>query len=257
MRGTGGWVMSGGGIQLLEWTRENNGGSTLRNSVGAYICIHIPTTGTKVNDGARRDTASNLFTLAPAQPSPRGLREKTNEGRDQCPVPHTYNDTEINSRAPTTTNQSSGDGLARAKRRGTVHTYCGATVRDDWTVRHDWIHTHGTTHLDAGGHGERVARQGARLVHGPRGRHHLHDVLAPAVRAHGKTASDHLSYHIICITSCHVMSHNRIDHRTQEERRAVFKSAHPNVRVACVHNHLQVASRVGSNPAGRRIEAIQ
>lgn len=77
------------------------------------------------------------------------------------------------------------------------------------------VSRHGSsdTHLDAGGHGEGVARQGSRLVHGPRGRHHLHDVLAAAVRAHGETASDHLSYDIIVCTI-----NDRTYHRTRYNR---------------------------------------
>mmetsp|Transcript_34298 Transcript_34298/g.85468 ORF Transcript_34298/g.85468 Transcript_34298/m.85468 type:complete len:348 (-) Transcript_34298:500-1543(-) len=48
--------------------------------------------------------------------------------------------------------------------------------------------------LDARRHRERVAREGARLVHGTRRRDHLHDVLTPAVRAHGEAAADDLAH---------------------------------------------------------------
>ncbi len=46
---------------------------------------------------------------------------------------------------------------------------------------------------DAGGHRQRVAGQGAGLVDGALGRHHLHDVAAAAVGAHGQAAADDLA----------------------------------------------------------------
>jgi hypothetical protein len=48
--------------------------------------------------------------------------------------------------------------------------------------------------LDAGGHGQRIAAQGAGLVHGARGGHHRHDVGPAAVGAHGQAAADHLAH---------------------------------------------------------------
>ena len=48
--------------------------------------------------------------------------------------------------------------------------------------------------LDARGHGEGVAAQGARLIHRASWSHHLHDFPAAAVGTNGKTAADHLAH---------------------------------------------------------------
>mmetsp|Transcript_10241 Transcript_10241/g.17627 ORF Transcript_10241/g.17627 Transcript_10241/m.17627 type:complete len:515 (-) Transcript_10241:180-1724(-) len=48
--------------------------------------------------------------------------------------------------------------------------------------------------LQAGGHGQGVAREGASLVHGAGRGHHLHDVLAAAVGADGEAAADDLAH---------------------------------------------------------------
>mmetsp|Transcript_45647 Transcript_45647/g.87311 ORF Transcript_45647/g.87311 Transcript_45647/m.87311 type:complete len:245 (-) Transcript_45647:703-1437(-) len=48
--------------------------------------------------------------------------------------------------------------------------------------------------LDARCHGQRVARERACLVHGPGRRHHLHDLLLPAVRPDRQTPADHLAH---------------------------------------------------------------
>mmetsp|Transcript_10242 Transcript_10242/g.33786 ORF Transcript_10242/g.33786 Transcript_10242/m.33786 type:complete len:231 (-) Transcript_10242:480-1172(-) len=47
--------------------------------------------------------------------------------------------------------------------------------------------------LDAGAHGQRVARQGARLVHGARGGHHLHNFLLAGVGADREASANHLA----------------------------------------------------------------
>mmetsp|Transcript_79148 Transcript_79148/g.171047 ORF Transcript_79148/g.171047 Transcript_79148/m.171047 type:complete len:549 (+) Transcript_79148:282-1928(+) len=48
--------------------------------------------------------------------------------------------------------------------------------------------------LDAGGHGEGVAAQGARLVHGPSRRNHLHDLLLATVGTHRQATTDDLAH---------------------------------------------------------------
>mmetsp|Transcript_11265 Transcript_11265/g.28891 ORF Transcript_11265/g.28891 Transcript_11265/m.28891 type:complete len:438 (+) Transcript_11265:144-1457(+) len=48
--------------------------------------------------------------------------------------------------------------------------------------------------LNASGHGQGVSGQGAGLVHGARGRNHLHDVAAAAVRANREATADDLAH---------------------------------------------------------------